>query len=67
MLLTNLTVLKYRKRGPDDPGMRLKVVLKVLSFVQSGEPPGTRTQDPRLKRADETEEDQGDTNSQSSK
>ena len=30
---------------------RLKARLKVLSFVQFGEPAGTRTQDPRLKRA----------------
>ena len=28
-----------------------KVILKVLSTVRSGEPAGTRTQDPRLKRA----------------
>ncbi len=31
--------------------MILKVVLKVLSTVLNGEPAGTRTQDPRLKRA----------------
>jgi hypothetical protein len=30
---------------------RLKVVLKLLPTVRSGEPAGTRTQDPRLKRA----------------
>ena|GEM_PF-6212730 len=29
----------------------MKIVLTVLSLVQSGEPAGTRTQGPRLKRA----------------
>ena len=29
----------------------MKVVLNVLSFIQNGEPAGTRTQGPRLKRA----------------
>ena len=46
---------------------RAVAVTAMQVFDIGGEPPGTRTQGPRLKRADETEEDQGDNNSHSSK
>jgi hypothetical protein len=40
--------------------------LKVLSIVLSGEPPGTRTQGPRLKSTTTDEENQYDDSSKAS-
>jgi hypothetical protein len=41
---------EYGASSDEGRGKRLKVRLEVLFSVQSGEPPGTRTQGPRLKR-----------------